>query len=196
MQKGFTLVEVLVSVSIFATVMVVSLGTLLSMSDADRKAQTLKSVVNNLNFAMESMSRSIRTGYLYACDPSVPISGSPTPTDCTNGADSLGFLSSEGEVVVYRLETSDRTLCGQPIGQVGCIVRSQNGGLSFYPVTAPEVVVRSYAPASYMFYVNGAQALGVQPKVTILLSGTVEVSVSEQSSFNLQTSVTQRLYDQ
>jgi len=68
LQKGFTLVEMLVSVAIFAVVMTVALGSLLAMSESDRKAQTLKSVINNLNFSLDSMSRAIRTGTTYSCD--------------------------------------------------------------------------------------------------------------------------------
>jgi hypothetical protein len=46
------------------------------------------------------------------------------------------------------------------------------------------------------FYVTGATDAQVQPHIVILLSGEVDVSVSQTSTFDLQTSVTQRLYDQ
>jgi len=45
------------------------------------------------------------------------------------------------------------------------------------------------------FYVAGAETAAVQPHVVILLSGQVPVGGSQVSSFDLQTSVTQRLYD-
>src|SRR6478609_2811054 len=73
--KGFTLIELLVSTAIFAVVMVIALGALLAMSESDRQAQLLKAVINNLNFSLDSMSRSMRTGFAFHC-------GSPAGGDC------------------------------------------------------------------------------------------------------------------
>lgn len=190
--KGFTLIEMLVSVAIFSIVMTIALGSLLAMSESDRKAQTLKSVINNLNFALDSMSRSIRTGINYHCDMSQGVATSPRDCASTAGT-SFSFLSAEGETVMYRLQNqgSDRTVCGQPAGSVGCIARSTDNGVTFSAITSPEVVVSSMS-----FYVTGAESVGVQPKVTILLSGSVQSSGTGQTPFFLQTSVTQRLYDQ
>lgn len=187
---GFTLVEMMVSVAIFAIVMTIALGSLLAISESDRKAQTLKSVINNLNFALDSMSRSIRTGSVYHCDASQsPLT---SPRDCSvSSATSLAYQPSEGGTYVYRLEVADAALCGQPAGRVGCIVRSVNGGTSYSAITSSEVYINALK-----FYVTGAQSAALQPKVTILISGTVTVTATQTSSFNLQTSVTQRLYDQ
>ena len=65
--RGFTLIELLVSVALFSVVMLISVGSLVAMAEAARKAESIKSVLNNLNFAFDSMSRTIRTGYLYHC---------------------------------------------------------------------------------------------------------------------------------
>lgn len=194
--RGFTLVEMMVSVAIFAVVMTISLGALLAMSESDRKAQTLKSVINNLNFSLDSMSRAIRTGTSYHCDVSAPTVNSLTVTvrDCAGApGNSFAFRASGGTITVYRLTTSDTdaTLCGQPTGRVGCIVRSTDGGSTYSALTSSEVYINTLS-----FYVTGATAATVQPKVTILISGVVTVTATQTSPFNLQTSVTQRLYDQ
>ncbi len=182
----------MVSVAIFAIVMTISLGALLSMSESDRKAQTFKSVINNLNFAMDSMSRSIRTGQVYHCDASqTPITST---RDCTGTpSSSFAFLPADGSnTLIYKLESSNATLCGQPSARVGCIVRSTDSGANYASITSPEVYVDVLN-----FYVTGsAVGDGVQPKVTILISGVVTVTVTQSSTFNLQTSVTQRIYDQ
>ena len=68
---GFTLVELMVSVSIFAIVMFISLGSILSILDANQKSKTLRSVMDNLNSAMESMTRTVRFGINYHCGSSV-----------------------------------------------------------------------------------------------------------------------------
>lgn len=66
-KKGFTLIEVMVAVSIFTVVMVVALGAILSIVNANRKAQSLHTVINNVNLAVETMTRDLRTGYNYEC---------------------------------------------------------------------------------------------------------------------------------
>lgn len=191
--KGFTLVEMMVAVAIFAVVMTVALGALLSMSESDRKAQTLKSVINNLNFSMDSMSRSIRTGQAYHCDAAQGSLSAGRDCDgvTTLAASSFAYQPAQGGTTIYRLETSDTTLCAQPASRVGCLVRSIDGGATYAAITSSEVYVNSLK-----FYVTGAESVNVQPKVTILISGIVTVSGSQTSAFNLQTSVTQRLYDQ
>lgn len=181
--KGFTLIELLVSVAIFTSVMVIALGALLSISASGRKAETLKSVINNLNFAIDSMSRSIRTGYNYNCAGA---------GDCASGGTTLSYIDSNALSIAYKLETSDRTLCQQPTGTVGCLARSLNGGGQYYPITAPEVIITNFK----FFVVGSVVGNSTQPKVTITLSGFVQVSTSQTSNFNIQTSVTQRLYDQ
>lgn len=191
--KGFTLIEMLVSTAIFTIVMVIALGALLAMSESDRKAQTIKSVINNLNFSLDAISRTVRTGYDYHC-------GSPTGGDCTSppGGSSFYFTDAEGEQVAYRFEntTTDggaSTVCGQS-ANIGCLARSTDGGSNWAAVTAPEVTLTNLS-----FYVLGSGESGsdsIQPKLTILISGYVQVTGVSQTAFNLETSVTQRLYDQ
>ncbi len=190
--SGFTLIEMLVSVAIFSVVMTIALGSLLAMSESDRKAQTLKSVINNLNFALDSMSRTIRTGTIYHCD--ITQGTASLPRDCVSTpGTSLMFTSAEGVSTVYRVQNSisDRVLCNQPTGSVGCLTRSTDAGATFSPITSPEVVVSTMS-----VYVTGAESATIQPKVTILLAGSVQSSGTQQTPFFLQTSITQRLYDQ
>lgn len=190
-KGGFTLIELMVSVAIFSIVMVIALGALLAISTADRRAEALKSVMDNLNFAVENMSRTIRTGLYYTCSPSLPVpltGGVPTPSDCPGGGTSIAVYSAEGKVVVYRVNAA----CN---GTNACLDRSTDGGNTFAPITASEVVVDSGR-----FYIKGAPlGDGFQPKVTITLNGHVQVSSAQNTSFTpytIQTSLTQRLYDQ
>lgn len=48
-QKGFTLVEMIVAIFVFSVVMVISTGALVSIIGANRKAQSVKSVMNNVD---------------------------------------------------------------------------------------------------------------------------------------------------
>lgn len=183
----------LVSVAIFSVVMLIALGALLAMSESDRKAQTLKSVINNLNFALDSMSRGIRTGTAYHCDI---LQGSISTTrDCTaTAATSFAFQAADGTTVYYCLGAGGLCLGAGvtqcPANTACSILRSDAGG-DPAPVTAPEVVV-----SVLRFYVIGATDATKQPRATILISGSVMANGTQQTTFNLQTSATQRIYDQ
>ncbi len=52
-SKGFTLIEIIVSVAIFTVVMLISVGAVLNAVNANRKAQSLNTIVNNLNLALK-----------------------------------------------------------------------------------------------------------------------------------------------
>ena len=67
-RRAFTLVEVLVSLSVFSLVMLIATGSIFTIVDANKKSHALKSVMTNLNFALESMAREIRVGtaFVYA----------------------------------------------------------------------------------------------------------------------------------
>lgn len=188
--RGFTLIEMLVSVAVFSMVMVVALGALLSLSEANRKAQLLSEATNNFNSAIDSMTRSIRTGTSYHCGGGVVS----TAQDCTNGSTEFAFLPAGASArTVYEYSTSGCTDNGP-----GCIVRSQDGGSTFAPITSSDIVV-----TSLQFYVVGApsgvqspQSLSIQPKVEILIAGYITLKSGQTTAFNVQTSVTQRIYDQ
>ncbi len=199
LHSGFTLIEMLVSVAIFSVVMVMALGALLSLSTADRKAQALKSSVDNLNFGLDSMSRTIRTGYGYNC-------GSANGGNCPTGSNTFVFTANNGTVTYYRLESPSTdsnaaTVCGQTSPNIGCLARSTDG-VNWLPITSPDVIIidRSAAtPSSYVFYVQGTArgtADNRQPYVIVTLTGYAQVSSSQQSAFHLQTTITQRSYDQ
>ena len=211
--RGFTIIEMLVATAIFSFVMVIALGALLSISVSDRKAETLKSVINNLNFSLDSMSRSIRTGSNWGCDTT-----GTTAVDCAAGGNEVLFTPSSGVgQVYYKLEnvgtdglSNAQSACGQTGADAGCILRSTDGGLTWLPITAPEVIINNTTPLFYMVGSprGAADPLQAQPKLIIGISGYVIVSggVSSASGcnsagntctlFHLQTTVTQRLYDQ
>lgn len=171
LQRGFTLVEIIVAVGLFSVVMLIAVGTLLSLVDANKKAQALKSVMNNLNFALESMSREIRTGTGYDCGTSGGL------VDCVNGDTQFAFTSSDGEAVIYRLSGSR-------------IEKSIDGG-SFLAITSPEVQIDALK-----FYVTGASTADtLQPQVTMTISGVAGATEKVQTEFDLQATVAQRLLD-
>ena len=84
-QKGFTLVEMIVAIALFAVVMLVAVGALLSLTGAHRKAQALQTVMNNLNISLDGMVRNIRMGTEYNC-----VGGTSTGLNTANCPSSPG----------------------------------------------------------------------------------------------------------
>ena len=200
-ERGFTLIEIMVAVSIFAVVMLVGVGALLTMVEVNKRAQGVNSVMNNLNAAMEQMSRSIRVGSTYYCgDTSVEPSPSvlASPRDCAiDGGLLIAFEPTGGnpddvnDQTVYRLNGTqlERSLCSG--ANQTCANGSKNG--AWVALTAPEVII-----TSFKFYVTGSTPLlngdTQQPRVVMIVKGTANVQ-GGPTSFTVQSSVTQRLLD-
>lgn len=192
LTAGFTLVEMLVAVGIFSIVILVGVGALLSLVAANKRAEAINSVMNNLNFAVESMSRSVRVGTTYHCETSPIPPGNPavlsTPQDCAGGGGLLlAFEKSGGN----RSDTSDQVAFRLNGTQ---LERSTNAGASWIAITAPEVQIDQF-----QFYVIGSQSASsgntLQPRVLITIHGSADIPNSAPTTFALQAAVTQRLLD-
>jgi len=182
MQRGFTLIEMLVSIALFAVIMTMALGALLSLSVADRRAEAVKSGMDNLTFALDSMSRAIRTGSVYHCGTGGTITAQQ---DCSFGDVYFTFVNATGQQVYYQVDLTNSN-CGT--GYTSCIERSSNG-VTWTPITSPDLVINSGE-----FTVVGASAT-VQPTVFLTVTGSVIISGTQQANFYMQTDATQRIYD-
>lgn len=172
MKKGFTLIELMVAISIFIIIMTISMGSIIGVFDANRKSRSLKTVLNNLNLAMESMSKEMRFGTNYHCG-----AGTVTvPQNCATGDTLISFLSSDGVQITYRLN--------------GETMEKRTGSGSYIAVTAPEIVIDDL-----IFYTLGAGTGNtLQPKVTVRIKSHAGTDKS-RSDFTLQTLVSQRTFD-
>lgn len=187
-RKGFTLIELLVSMGLFSIVMTISIGSLLSIVDANRKAQNIQTVVDNVAFGLDSITRNIRTGYEYSCSDNPHPDNNPVrpeTADCSTAQSGFEFTTSDGlHRVAYKHEnTTDYK---------GIVRKIDNGG--WVRLTAPEALVESVS-----FFVSGTSPLSTgdedQPTVTIVVKGTAGVDASTASNFDIQTTATQRQLD-
>jgi len=162
-HRGFTLVEMIVSVAIFSTVVLVAVGALLSIVAANRKANALRVVMENLNFAMESIARDIRTGDGYSCG-----SGG----DCSYD-DAISFNDQKGNPVSY-------------VFSGGGIVRISGG--KTLSMTSPSVVIEDVN----FSVVGSSGGDSVQPRVLMTIQGYAGTQDRTRSSFSVQTTISQR----
>ena len=66
-NRGFTLIEMIVSLAIFSIVVTTAVGAMLILISTNQQLQSEQNVMTNLSFALDTMTREIRTGYNYYC---------------------------------------------------------------------------------------------------------------------------------
>jgi len=172
--RGYTLIELIVSVALFSIVMLVAGTAFLALISLDRKARATNDVVTNLSYVVDSMERSIRTGTTYNCGGI---------GDCwTTPRSSFSFLDSENRTIEYRLLVT---------GSKGQIQQRINGG-SWAPLTDPRVDVELLS-----FYARGTTpGDSVQPTVVLVLRGSLRPDpLSDPVEFVIESGATQRLID-
>jgi type II secretory pathway pseudopilin PulG len=196
-NQGFLLAELIVAVFLFSLFATVSIGSIINLLDANRKTQSLKSITNNLNQVLDSMTKELAVGKDYDCG----YVGGPTDCPFPTGGSSITFLSNEdtnGDGVINDLLITYRFNAPDPeTGDGGYIEREINpiSGGPAIRMTAKEVNI-----TKLVFFVNGTAPFTLpdtyQPKVTIFIDGTTKTAPrGSDSSFHIQTSVTQRIPD-
>jgi type II secretory pathway pseudopilin PulG len=209
--SGFTLVEMMVSIAIFMVVAVVAVAALLKIVDANRKSQTLQDAVNNINFAMDSITREIRVGSAYDCYQSGSglFTGSSatanycpnTSNDSTNGS-SIAFLSSNTGIdsnnkpcnLTYSYYFEPITpATNPPTWTIEKAQQSPGGhctdslGGTYAPIIDPSIVITNYT----IKVVEGDTSTN-QPSVFLYIRGYTGKQASTQTFFDIQTTISKR----
>ncbi len=201
-QGGFTLIEMMVSVSIFLIVMTIVLGALLSIIDGNKKTQAINSVANNLSSAIESMTRDIKTGYQYKCGVSrgTIIAGTESANcDPATALDTISFISTisgSARAGQYWLSDPDPITGRKGIMKFFCPANIKNPNVnckieSNYEslvITSPEIDIKEM-----QFYVKVPTASTDQPGVFVVIKGTAYINKTQFSDFSIQTFISQRL---
>ncbi len=115
-QRGYTLLELIVSLGIFSLVMLVVIGAYVTLIGLDRQARANNQLAASLSFAIESMARNMRTGQEYS----------------TTG-DRISFTDSEGNDMTYLRSGNSLAQCtGSPCSASNAIA-----------LTDPNIVISS-----------------------------------------------------
>jgi prepilin-type N-terminal cleavage/methylation domain-containing protein len=181
-KKGFTLVEMLVSVGIFTIVMTIALGALLVVYDTYRKTRTLKNAMENVNIATESIIKRIRTGDRFSC------LSFANPDICVH----LAFRGRDNLQYEYKWDTNTRELlsrsCPLPLSSnLPCPM-----AVPLQPITSPDVLINNVK-----FYMYGLDNDSIQDSITVTISGLANMPGKPKydSSFRIQTTISKRLLD-
>jgi prepilin-type N-terminal cleavage/methylation domain-containing protein len=179
-NKGFTLIELMVATSIFVVIMLSSMSSLFIMLDATKSSKALRFAMDNVNFAMESMTRSIRMGKNYYCVEAGDTMPSEidVSNDCLEGGTLLSFVPQES---ASRVGYKIASVAGSDYHTIercdtyGCV-----------PIISPNVDIDRLK-----FFVRGSADDDIQASVYVIIKGTVMVK-GAPTSFAIQTMASQR----
>lgn len=186
-KNGYTIIETMIAISLFIIIVMAGMGALLNANLLHNKSKDMRSIMDNLSFVVEDMSRNLRIGFNYYC---IPPSGEildytgitrscPDPASAGGG---ISFKSGyDGSQWVY-------------YGNDNKIFR-KIGNNEPIQLTPNEIEIEDVS-----FIVTGAEPPSSgdnqQPFVTIKLSGEITMpGKNVKSPFSLQTAVSQRLID-
>ena len=171
MKKGFTLVELLVSMTIFLIVMVSIIDLFVSGIKIQKKSLALQTLSDHTSYAVEYMSRKIRMA-------KKDLSGTYIPTGCNfeNVTNGIRFLNYGKEDQWFILDN-------------GQIKEKKDDDPDFTALTSDNFQVNKLS-----FGLSGeCQADNLQPRVTIVIE--VQTKEVEPQILNIQTTISQRDLD-
>jgi len=198
--RGFSLIELMVALTIFSIVMTLSISTLLVLIDANAKAQALSSAMTNLSFAIDSMTRNLRTGRKYVCLSATDsaLGASNLPDDATTGDCASGSTNNTAIVFTPGFEDSTRMayrLNGTVIEQW---IDKPLITDSWVPITSNEQPAAvNISDLEFIVSGSGSASTGdtAQPRISMLVVGSVSNGLETPTVFKVQSNVTQRVLD-
>ncbi len=205
-QQGFTLVELMIAMTIFTVLVTIGIGSVLSALNQHYVTSNIRSIVDSLNYTVEDMSRNLVTASEIRCvtssndfpypgyivtgtDTSSPATNDVIPASCPTAPYSTNkiiFKSVDGTNVTYVITPpsadNNPNSVLKLIGDTG----------TAQVITPPEVTI-DFTKSG--FTVIGAESGdGLQPRVTIRLAGTITYKAIT-SPFSIETTVTSRQLD-
>jgi prepilin-type N-terminal cleavage/methylation domain-containing protein len=184
--KGFTLVELLVTVGLFIIIMTIAVGGFVNAIRTQGEVSSLIAAQSNVALTIEEMARTIRTGYLFchqqnntsplaACGCSPIYGAGPNTWSCSE----LDFYDAGGDHVQYYKTSS------------GALVQSTNGVIQ--PIAGNTVTTKHL---SFQLF-GQLEGDSWPPRVTISIGiapNSTDPAIANDV-FTLQTTVSARSID-
>ena len=211
---GFTLIEMIVSLGVFSVVVTTAVGAMLMLISTNQQLQGEQSVMTNLAFALDTMTREIRTGYNYYCTSAVNYNagGAANIFDDDNNPETLiGVNTSDCSTG----RPNNAQLQGLSFYEGGDSITGNVSGarriMYFYDEDAKTIMRRvgnndaqaivssGLVIQNAVFHVTGSSPLSSgnnteQPTVTIYIEAQ-EKDEPTAKTYYIETTVTQRTLD-
>ncbi len=170
-NKGFTLVELLVSISIFSLILSAMSGAFISTIRAQRKSVAFQQLLEQTSYLEEYMSRSIRMGKK---DISGACIDAKSNYEITREGKGIGFLNYNGNCEEFYLS--------------GTELRQNKNNVDLVLTSSNLIVENINIELS-----GNSQTDNLQPRVTIFLKIKGAGSKpEEQPEIKIQTTISQR----
>ncbi len=164
-KSGFTLMELLVAMTIFLVVIGISGGIFVQTLRTQRIVTQISEALNNVTSALEQMAREMRTGFFFSSD-----------------GEKISFFNASGQSITYELEEDSIKRCiGFPSPEDCKAITASWGSGETAGVRISDL----------HFYIVSELADHKPPLVTI----TSTVVAARDIEVNLQTSVSSRIID-
>jgi hypothetical protein len=144
--------------SLFAIVVTITMGAILTIVDLDRKARSLALTIDNMNFALETFTRDVKTA-----DPSIFLNVTEN---------SITFKNENEEIVTYAFELFDSniTLTRQVLGSAIPVISpdvSLDSNSRFEFKGSPQPFVRIILDGQVNFSDKTATDFNIQTSVSV-----------------------------
>ena len=169
-SDGFTLIELMVSVSIFAIVTLITSGSFIVLANIYRKVQSNRAIIDNLNLAMDTMTLQIREGDSY------DVSRTPREFTFTERYIDENNDYVEGRTITYKKEND--------VNGRGTLLQCENNS-DCIELTSEEIDVKN---------INFISSDEDPLRITVVMEGEALNKQGLQSHFLLQTTLSQRNY--
>jgi len=177
--EGFTLVELLVAMSVFIIVLTLAVAVFVSALRSQRFLTKLMAVNNNAGLVLEQMAREMRTGYKFvgsaSCSPLISFSNSQD-TDSTG----TGDATTEYRLVNGSIQRTES----------GAADSSKNGTVT---LTASNAVVRDLCFRVVQYSGNGSPQECNPPRIVLTMRVGANGAGASVPDTSLETTVSSRI---
>ena len=173
---GFTLVEIMVSVAIFAIVTIITSGSFIVLANIYRKIQGNRAIIDNLNLAMDVMTLQVREGKGYDFPG---CSGDICPEITFKEYEIYDGNYTHTADIGYSVDADNRL--EQCVTEIYPVYKSPK----CIPLTSKEIQINNLS-----FIKKNTDPLLVQ----VIMDGKAKNKVGLETEFLLQTTLTQRNY--
>lgn len=211
-KAGFTLIEMIVSLGVFAIVVTTAVGAVLMLIASNQQLQGEQSVMTNLSFALDTMTREMRTGYNFYCTQSSDNSGNNNIFHNSNNPESI--LDDSVRDCASGRSPSSHQFQGVSFYEGGNSITGSSGArrIMYYYDTDAKTIMRRVGNEDAQsivssglviqnaeFFVTGTNRLETaddieQPTITLYIVAQEKDDTSSKT-YNLSTTVTQRTLD-
>lgn len=215
--KGFTLIEIVISLAIFSIVALVAVGSLVRIISANRQSQAIHTVTNSVTNVLDSMSRELRVGTNYRC---LNTTSGYTPASNANELTAQACLNinTANNTIIYFKSSktatysvgSEQKTCNLIYGYRFAPNSTPTG--TFFKITKIEQTgcgaSISAAPSLWSSLIDTNIITGYNLKVYsdpndaypystifIRLTGYAGVNQQDRTEFDVQTQISQRTID-